>query len=247
MEFAEKRNQIITDYIGKLVHVVVDRPIGYCHGGIVYPVNYGYIPGLYVCDGEEQDVYILGIREPITEFDGQVVAAIRRKNDCEDKLVVAPIGSVYHQAQIAEAVHFQEQYFDVSIISCFEKSCGVLPYRIENGKQEFLLVFETFSKCWSIPKGHIEAGETDVQTALRELYEETGLTAKLDTTQSASIEYPISSFARKEVVFYLGEVEGVPKIREGEIDKYKWVTAEELKDYLFPDTYEACKALFSDC
>ena len=81
-----------------------------------------------------------------------------------------------------------------------------------------MLVFETFSKCWSLPKGHIEAGETDVQTALRELYEETGLTAKLDTSRCASITYPISNYARKEVVFYLGEVVGTPKVREGEID-----------------------------
>ena len=240
-----ERNQIIMDHMGKQVHVVVDRPIGYQHGDIVYPINYGYIPGLITGDGEEQDVYILGISEPLAEFDGQVVAAIRRKNDCEDKLVVAPVGNLYHQGQIAEAVHFQEQYFDISIISCFEKSCGVLPYRIEKGQQEFLLVFETFSKCWSIPKGHIEAGESDVQTAMRELYEETGLTAKLDTNRSASIEYPISNFARKEVVFYLGEVVGIPKVREGEIDKYKWVTAEELKDYLFPDTFDACESLFS--
>ena len=119
----------------------------------------------------------------------------------------------------------------------------MLPYRIVDGQQEFLLVFETYSKCWSLPKGHIEAGETDVQAAQRELYEETGLTAKLYTTRIASIEYPISSFARKQVVFFLGEVTGVPKVREGEIDKFKWVTPEELKDYLFPDTYEACKAL----
>ena len=239
----ELRNQIIHDNMGKIVHVVVDRPIGYQHGDIVYPINYGYIPGIIAGDGEDQDAYILGVNEPIAEFDGQVVAAICRKNDCEDKLVVAPVESVYHQGQIAEAVHFQEQYFDTRIISCFEKSCGVLPYRMVNGQQEFLLVFETYSKCWSLPKGHIEAGETDVQTALRELYEETGLTANLDTSGCASIEYPISSFARKQVAFFLGEVTGVPKVREGEIDKFKWVTAEGLKDYLFPDTYEACKAL----
>lgn len=245
MKLAEERKRLITEHLGKEVHVVVDRPIGYHHGDILYPINYGYIPGIIGGDGEEQDVYILGISEPITEFDGQVVAVIHRKNDCEDKLVVAPIGSVYHQGQIAEAVHFQEKYFDISIVSCHEKSCGVLPYQIVNGQQEFLLVFESFSKCWSLPKGHIEAGETDVQTALRELYEETGLSAALDTTRSASIEYPISSFARKEVLFYLGEVAGIPSVREGEIETYKWVTAEELKDYLFPDTYEACKTLLS--
>lgn len=243
MKLTEERNQIIIDHMGQLVHVVVDRPIGYHHGDIVYPINYGYIPGLFASDGEEQDAYILGVSEPIAEFDGQVVAAICRKNDCEDKLVVAPVGTVYHQGQIAEAVRFQEQYFQTSIISCFEKSCGVLPYRIENGRKAFLLVFETFSKCWSIPKGHVEAGESEVQTAMRELYEETGLTAKLDTSHCASIEYSISRFARKQVVFFLGEVAGVPKVREGEIDRFKWVSAEELKDYLFPDTFEACKTL----
>lgn len=243
MTSAEIRNKIIMDHMGKQVHVVVDRPIGYQHQGMEYPINYGYIPGLIAGDGEEQDAYILGVEGPISQFDGQVVAAICRRNDCEDKLVVAPVGTVYHQGQIAQAVHFQEQYFDIRIRSCFEKSCGVLPYRTVNGAREYLLVFETYSKCWSLPKGHIEAGETDIQTAHRELYEETGLTAILDTGRTAVIEYPISDFARKQVVFFLGRVEGEPKAREGEIDKIKWVTAEELKDYLFPDTYEACKAL----
>ena len=83
-------------------------------------------------------------------------------------------------------------------------------------------------------------------SVLRELYEETGLTAKLDISRFASISYPISGFARKEVVFYLGEVVGEPTVREGEIDKYQWVTAAELKDYLHPDAFEACKVLFND-
>lgn len=240
---AEQRKQIIENHMGKPVHVVVDRPIGHTHKGMVYPINYGYIPGLIAGDGEAQDAYIIGVREPVAEFDGIVIGAVIRKNDCEDKFVVAPAGAVFHQGQIAELVHFQEQYFDTRILSCFEKSCGVLPYRIENGKQEFLLVYETYSKCWSLPKGHIEPGETDAQTALRELMEETGLTAKLDMSRKASIEYPISSFARKEVAFYLGEVAGTPKVREGEIEKFKWVTEEDLETYLFPDTYAACMEL----
>ncbi len=239
----EKRRQYLNGYMGKPAHVTVDRPIGHVHKGITYPINYGYIPGLIGGDGEEQDAYILGVCEPLKEFEGVVVGAVFRKNDCEDKFVVAPVGAVYHQGQIAEQVHFQEQYFDTRILSCFEKSCGVLPFRVENGKRKFLLVYETYSKCWSLPKGHIEPGETDVQTALRELMEETGLTAKLDTSKKASIEYPISSFARKEVAFYLGEVAGTPKVREGEIEKFKWVTEEDLQTYLFPDTYQACMEL----
>ncbi len=109
------RESIVHGFLGKKVHVVVDRPIGYCHKGMIYPINYGYIPGVMAGDGEEQDAYILGIQEPLTAFDGIVVGVVRRHNDCEDKLVVAPEGVVFHQGQIAGAVHFQEQYFDCSI------------------------------------------------------------------------------------------------------------------------------------
>ena len=239
----DAREKILQEMMGKTVHVVVDRPIGYNHDGILYPVNYGYIPGCIAGDGEEQDAYILGVNEPVSSFDGQVVAAIRRKNDCEDKLVVVPTGMRLHQGQIAAAVHFQEQYFDIRIDSLFQKSCGVLPYRIKDGKREFLIVFEHYSHCWSLPKGHMEAGETETETAQRELLEETGLTAELDFTRSASISYPISPIAQKQVVFFPGEVSGTPKTRDGEIDRFKWVTEDALKDYLFPDTVAACAEL----
>ena len=237
------RDRIIKEYLGKSVHIVVDRPIGYEHNGIAYPINYGYIPGMMAGDGEEQDVYILGVDAPVTEFHGQVIGAVVRKNDREDKLVAAPVGSVYHQGQIAQAVHFQEQFFDVRIHSLFEKSCGVLPWRVRDGVREFLLVYESYSKCWSLPKGHMEAGETEEQTALRELWEETGLTAKLDTNRRAAIEYPISHIARKQVVFYLGQVEGEAMLPEKEIEKFKWVTTGELEHHLFPDTVDACREL----
>ena len=177
MRSDEARKQLIQEYMGKRVHVVVDRPIGHVHGDITYPINYGYIPGLLAGDGEEQDAYILGVDEPISEFDGQVVAAICRKNDCEDKLVVAPEGSVFHQGQIREAVHFQEQYFISTVDSLFRKSCGVIPFRRNGEEREYLILLQTNS-CWSFPKGHMEAGETEEQTALRELLEESRQTTR---------------------------------------------------------------------
>ena len=229
--------------LGREVHIVVDRPIGYLHHGYRYPVNYGYIPGMPGGDGEEQDAYILGIDKPIESFDGVVIAVIHRIDDVEDKLVVAPAGMTFHQGQIAEATHFQEQFFEIRIDALFQKSCGVLPYRVVNDAREFLLVYEHYSQCWSLPKGHMELGETPVQTALRELQEETGLTGVLETEETASIEYPISPVARKQVVFYLGRVDGEPVTRAGEIDAFRWVKAEELDAYLFADTVDACRKL----
>ena len=235
----EHRKAALYALLGTTVHVRIDRPIGTLHKGIRYTVHYGYIPGMMAADGEEQDAYILGVSDPISDFDGEVVGAILRRNDVEDKLIVAPAGMRFHQARIAEAVHFQEQYFDTAILSLLHRSCGVLPWRDCQGTRQYLIVFEEFSQCWSLPKGHMEPGETEEQTALRELQEETGLSATLDPSRCALVEYPIAPLGRKEVLIFPGEVHGAPRIRPGEISRYKWVTAEELPQYLFPDTIAA--------
>ncbi len=114
----DRREQIIQNLLGQRVHVEVDRPIGYCHGALVYPVNYGYIPGVPAGDGEEQDAYILGVSQPLSSFDGRVIGVVRRLNDCEDKLIVAPEGVKLSCTEIEQAVRFQEQYF-VSKVEVF--------------------------------------------------------------------------------------------------------------------------------
>lgn len=238
----DEREQLINQFMGKYVHVVVDRPIGYVHGDIVYPVNYGYLPGVIAGDLEEQDVYILGITEPVSEFNGQVIGAIRRKNDCEDKLVVAPAGKQYHQAEIAEAVHFQEQYFQYTVVSLLQKSCGVIPFRENGSKREYLILLQT-NNCWSFPKGHMEPGETQEETALRELFEETGLWGTLLDGKSVQTEYEIPTYTRKQVVLFLGCVDGPVTCQQSEIVDYRWASGDELEKYLHPDTYEVCKPL----
>ncbi|MBP1048370.1 inorganic pyrophosphatase [Enterococcus sp. BWM-S5] len=98
------------------IQVVIDRPIGYVDSyGNMYPINYGYVEGVMGGDGEEQDVYILGVVEPLKVFEGEVIAVIHRKDDVEEKWVAAPNGVRYSVNQIQEAVHFIEQYFDSSV------------------------------------------------------------------------------------------------------------------------------------
>ena len=109
--------------IGNVVEVVVDRPMGAHHPDhpdIVYPINYGYIPGIIALDGEEQDAYILGVNEPIERFIGKIIAIIHRLDDVEDKWVVAPEGTNYSKDQILEKVMFQEQYFHIEVITSLE-------------------------------------------------------------------------------------------------------------------------------
>ena len=88
---------------------------------MIYPVNYGYIPGVFGGDGEEQDVYLLGINEPVKEADCRVIGVVHRKNDDEDKLIAAPEGMLFSKSEMEEAVRFQEQYFDTDVIALSDK------------------------------------------------------------------------------------------------------------------------------
>lgn len=104
--------------IGSMVTVTVDCPLGSVHPAhpdLLYPVNYGYIEGAAAPDGEEQDVYILGVAEPVETFTGRVLAVIRRLDDTEDKWVVVPDGMRFTREEIAERVYFQERYFQTEI------------------------------------------------------------------------------------------------------------------------------------
>lgn len=105
--------------IGEVVTVTVDRPIGSAHPkhqDICYPINYGYVKGIFAPDGEEQDAYILGVDKPVFEFTGKIIAVIYRNDDIEEKWVVAPLDKTYTKDEIAKQIHFQEQYFDSEII-----------------------------------------------------------------------------------------------------------------------------------
>ena len=106
--------------LGKIVKVTVDRPLGSCHPKhpeICYPVNYGYVKGVMAADGEEQDVYILGVDVPVNEFTGRVIAIIHRRDDVEDKWVAAPEGQTFSAEEIKAWVEFQEQYFESEVIA----------------------------------------------------------------------------------------------------------------------------------
>ena len=100
--------------LGSTVSVVVDRPLGSHHpqhSDMIYPINYGYVPGIMAPDGEEQDAYILGVDVPVDTFTGKIIAIVHRYDDVEEKWVVAADGAAFTKTDIEKSIAFQEQYF----------------------------------------------------------------------------------------------------------------------------------------
>lgn len=113
------------------VTVTIDRPLGSVHPkhpDIRYPINYGFVEGVMAGDGEEQDVYVLGVDVPVKEFTGRRIAIIHRRDDVEDKWVAAPEGMFFSEEEIRAAVAFQEQYFDsqIEVFPCATQSSFIV-------------------------------------------------------------------------------------------------------------------------
>lgn len=107
----------------------------------------------------------------------------------------------------------------------FERSCGAVVYRRSHGNTEILLIKHLRSGCWSFPKGHIEEGETETQTAVREIKEETNIDISIDDPSfRETVVFSPRRDTRKEVVYFIGRalsMDAVPQ--EDEISDIRWV------------------------
>lgn len=89
----------------------------------------------------------------------------------------------------------------------------------------------------SLPKGHIEKGETPVQCALREIKEETNLDVKLDTSFSHTITYSPSPDIKKDVTFYLATpISSTIIPQESEVKHIEWLKEEKALSVLTHDS-----------
>lgn len=109
----------VKQLLGQSVTIIIDHPFGSRHPehNFIYPLNYGYLPSHIAADGEALDAYVLGVFEPVETFSGTCIAIVHRKNDVEDKLVLAPAGKRYSAEQISALVEFQERFWDTEILT----------------------------------------------------------------------------------------------------------------------------------
>lgn len=115
----KERHEQVEAYLGKTVTIEIDRPIGYVHikgeKTLIYPINYGYIPGVLGGDGEELDVYLMGVDHEVSSYTGRIIGIVYRADDVEDKLIMAPMGEEYSARDMAQAVYFQEKYYHTTV------------------------------------------------------------------------------------------------------------------------------------
>lgn len=211
--------------LGKFVRVRVSRPIGFYDEkrGIEYTVNYGKIENSDEKDKNVQEAYILGINHTVREFEGRVIACIHNRWTKEVRWVVAPKSRRYIINDIRPAVSFAEDLKNCRIDCLYEKSCGAVVYRTVDSVAQFLLIKNKRSENWGFPKGHIEAGETEIETAVREVWEETGLHIQILPDFSAKSEYSIQGRVEKFVTIFLAQTnDSKLRIQEEEIDDYAW-------------------------
>ena len=106
-----------------------------------------------------------------------------------------------------------------------EKSCGAVVY---NPERQLFLIIKMLNGNWGFPKGHTENQETDIQTAIREVTEETGINIKILDGFKKSIKYIPFPEVLKKVIFFIGITkEEKVLIDKGEIEDYMWCSYEE--------------------
>lgn len=172
----------MNEYLGTIVDVEIDKPMGSKHPeyNYIYPINYGYISNTKAKDGEGINAYVLGEFEPLKNFRGRVIAIIKRKDDNEDKLVVAKRLNSYSESDIEVLTEFQERFFNTEIISCSHRVVKAYIRVTTLGltrRGNEILVTEGIdavsgTEFYRFPGGGIEFWENSEQALKREFLEE---------------------------------------------------------------------------
>lgn len=122
-----------------------------------------------------------------------------------------------------------------------EKSCGAVVYKKENDEVKILLIKHQNGGHWAFPKGHVEKNETEEETAIREISEETSLSVRLDSGFRETVTYSPKPDIKKDVIYFAAEFEaGSVQRQEDEVIDIKWVKLSEADTLI---TYENDKGI----
>ncbi|MBQ9982613.1 MAG: NUDIX domain-containing protein [Oscillospiraceae bacterium] len=235
IELKPNRNSLL----GRTADITIDRHLGsrnIRHKNATYSVHIGHLSAENVKAEKKHMVYILGAENTSDTFEGMILATILRRETNSLLLVAAPTGKYFYEPQIRECLGFYEKLHDSDYEFYMEKSCGVVLFKIEDGVKRYLIIENRFSNHIGFPKGHIEFGETDKETAIRETLEETGILADISEKFSTEYVYNTHTGVKKRAVYFTAEYTGqIPKLSEKEIVRSWSLTYEEaIKKLNYP-------------
>lgn len=176
---------------------------------------------------KNRSAYIIS-KKPLRDFLFGVVIAVASLKGAGEKLIVAPEGEIYYEPAIRERLH-RLHNVKLEKLSClYEKSCGAIVIHKNGDRCKILLVRNHNGKNYSFPKGHVELGESEEETAIREVKEETGLDIRIIPSFREVADYCPFGKIRKRVVFFMAQtMSDKVHIQEEEIDSYIWVNLED--------------------
>lgn len=215
--------------LGKYAKVRVTRPMHSAdpEKGFEYGLNFGAVEGISGSSGGVMMAYIMGIDHPVRSFDGRIIAVIHHKLG-DDVLVVSPKSKRFIVNEIEQAVGFAEKPGTYTLDCLYERSCGAVIFNGKGMQRTFLLIKNKRSAHWGFPKGHVEKGESFEETALREVFEETGLKVRLIPEFASRSDYTIQGKVEKNVTIFLAE-SGTQDVvlQEEEIESSVWLSYDE--------------------
>lgn len=176
---------------------------------------------------KNKSAYIIA-KKPPRDFMFGVVIAVATVKGAGEKLIVAPEGEIYYEPSILERLgHLRN--VQVERLNClYEKSCGAIVIYKQGDRCKILLVRNHNGRNYSFPKGHVELGETEEETAIREVKEETGLDITIIPSFREVADYCPFGKIRKRVVFFMAQtMSDKVHIQEEEIDSFIWVDLDE--------------------
>ena len=178
---------------------------------------------------DTRSVYIMTNRGALSgSLDCIIIAIASSQNRSQTRLIAAPVTEIFYEPEIRFRLAKMSVHFD-KLICMYEKSCGAVVYRrtLQDGIK-ILLVKNHNGKCWTFPKGHVELNESETQTALREIKEETGLSVTLEPNFRQTSLYRPFGKIKKYVVFFLARAnEAAVNMQPSEIDYYLWVSIDD--------------------
>lgn len=169
------------------------------------------------------NILLFNVNEPFDRGLVRVKVIAVAELDRKIYYICANDGIMLFEPIIREVLDGMLDLSSARITCLYEKSCGAVIFRRHSGNVEYLLIKNKKGNNWGFPKGHMELHESERETAMREVKEETGLNIELLDGFRTISEYHPKGRITKQVIFFLAEMTGENiVIQQSEIERFIW-------------------------